>query len=97
MLMTTFSHAQLKRSTYIYQAGQVQFWYPENWKIDEIEKLLELFSYLKFSIKQIEEDIKLNIGKYLEEPWKIIGSYFEGQHLKQLVRHQVESYNDFVS
>ena len=31
-----------------------------------------------------------------EESWKIIKSYFEGQHLDRLVRHQIESYNDFV-
>ena len=35
--------------------------------------------------------------KYIEEPWDVIGSYFKGHHLKQLVRHQVESYNDFVT
>lgn len=35
--------------------------------------------------------------EYEEAPWKIIGSYFEGQHLKRLVRHQIESYNDFVN
>jgi DNA-directed RNA polymerase II subunit RPB2 len=34
---------------------------------------------------------------YLEAPWKIISSYFENQHLKRLVRHQIESYNDFVN
>ena len=28
--------------------------------------------------------------------WDVIGSYFEKQHLKQLVRHQIESYNHFV-
>ena len=32
-----------------------------------------------------------------EAPWSIISSYFDGKHLKQLVRHQIESYNDFVS
>ena len=36
-------------------------------------------------------------GKYIEEPWVILGSYFNGQYLKQLVRHQLESYNDFVT
>jgi DNA-directed RNA polymerase beta subunit/intein/homing endonuclease len=35
--------------------------------------------------------------EYEEAPWKIIGSYFDGQHLKRLVRHQIESYNDFVN
>jgi len=34
---------------------------------------------------------------YIEEPWTIINSYFRGKHLKQLVKHQVESYNDFVN
>lgn len=31
-----------------------------------------------------------------EAPWSILSSYFDGKHLKQLVRHQIESYNDFV-
>jgi DNA-directed RNA polymerase II subunit RPB2 len=31
-----------------------------------------------------------------ELPWKIIESYFEGQHLTRCIRHQLESYNDFV-
>jgi len=35
--------------------------------------------------------------KYIEEPWQIIDSYFKGKHLEQLVRHQIESYNDFVT
>ena len=38
-----------------------------------------------------------DIDKYLETPWLIVESYFKGQHLKQLVRHQIESYNDFVN
>ena len=33
---------------------------------------------------------------YIETPWDIIGSYFRGQHLDMLVRHQLESYNNFV-
>jgi len=33
---------------------------------------------------------------YIETPWTIIESYFKGQHLERLVRHQLESYNDFV-
>jgi DNA-directed RNA polymerase beta subunit len=35
--------------------------------------------------------------KYIETPWTIIESYFKGQHLERLVRHQLESYNNFVS
>lgn len=41
--------------------------------------------------------LKNRIGSYIEEPWTIIGSYFEGKHLDQLVRHQIESYNDMVN
>jgi len=35
--------------------------------------------------------------RYIEEPWNIIESYFEGQYLQRMVRHQIESYNDFIS
>ena len=34
--------------------------------------------------------------KHTENMWSIIENYFKGKHLKQLVRHQVESYNNFV-
>ena len=33
---------------------------------------------------------------YIETPWSIIESYFKDQHLSRLVRHQLESYNNFV-
>jgi DNA-directed RNA polymerase II subunit RPB2 len=36
------------------------------------------------------------IDKYIETPWTIIESYFKDQHLDRLVRHQLESYNNFV-
>ena len=31
-----------------------------------------------------------------KDVWDIIGNYFEDKHLHQLVRHQIESYNDFI-
>jgi DNA-directed RNA polymerase II subunit RPB2 len=34
--------------------------------------------------------------KYIEAPWSIIGSYFKDKHLDRFVRHQLESYNNFV-
>ena len=43
-----------------------------------------------------EELNKKNISEK-EIPWTIINSYFSNQHLKQLIRHQIESYNDFIS
>ena len=33
---------------------------------------------------------------YIETPWNIIESYFKGQQLERFVRHQLESYNNFV-
>ena len=38
-----------------------------------------------------------NLQEYCEEPWTLIETYFKGKHLQQLVKHQVESYNDFVN
>ena len=52
---------------------------------------------MKTTMNPLERDEEINLNEYSEEPWNIIGSYFEGKHLKQLVRHQVESYNDFVT
>ena len=45
----------------------------------------------------LQDKIQNRIGSYIEEPWTLIGSYFEGKHLDQLVRHQIESYNDMVN
>uniref|UniRef100_A0A6C0B7Q0 DNA-directed RNA polymerase n=1 Tax=viral metagenome TaxID=1070528 RepID=A0A6C0B7Q0_9ZZZZ len=43
-----------------------------------------------------ESEILSHLGDYVEEPYHIIESYFHGQHLDRLVRHQIESYNHFV-
>lgn len=42
-------------------------------------------------------EMSLEESQYIEEPWHIIKSYFKGCHLERLVRHQLESYNDFVN
>ena len=42
------------------------------------------------------ETFDLENDQYIETPWNIIESYFKGQHLERLVRHQLESYNNFV-
>jgi DNA-directed RNA polymerase beta subunit len=34
---------------------------------------------------------------YTNLNWKVIESYFQGQHLERLVRHQIESYNNFIN
>ena len=38
-----------------------------------------------------------DFSKYIEEPWTLIESYFKGKLLEKLVRHQLESYNDFIT
>jgi DNA-directed RNA polymerase II subunit RPB2 len=45
---------------------------------------------------QNKEVFDINDDQYIETPWHIIESYFKGQHLERLVRHQLESYNNFV-
>lgn len=40
---------------------------------------------------------KKNVKENTDIPWTIINAYFSNKHLQQLVRHQIESYNDFIS
>ena len=47
------------------------------------------------------DKLNSNVGSiesdpYIETPWNVIESYFKGHHLERLVRHQIESYNNFV-
>jgi len=42
-------------------------------------------------------DFVIENNPYIEDPWTVIESYFKDQHLDRLVRHQLESYNNFVS
>lgn len=67
----------------------------QNEDIDYISDNLE-----KITIKDTENDKNIldHLGKYVEEPYTIIESYFNnGQHLERLVRHQIESYNQFIN
>uniref|UniRef100_A0A6C0KT87 DNA-directed RNA polymerase n=1 Tax=viral metagenome TaxID=1070528 RepID=A0A6C0KT87_9ZZZZ len=48
------------------------------------------------SIPSKEETSKAETSKS-EIPWILIESYFKHKHLKQLVKHQLESYNYFVN
>jgi DNA-directed RNA polymerase II subunit RPB2 len=44
----------------------------------------------------VETNNEIDANQYIEEPHIIIDSCFRGRHLKRLVEHQVESYNDFI-
>jgi DNA-directed RNA polymerase II subunit RPB2 len=48
-------------------------------------------------IPGLQAGILSHLENYQEDAFKIIESYFEGQHLDRLVRHQIESYNHFVN
>jgi DNA-directed RNA polymerase beta subunit len=58
--------------------------------------------------KKIDEEIRRiqtddgkhvldHLGEYVNEPFVLLESYFEAQHLERLVRHQIESYNHFIN
>jgi DNA-directed RNA polymerase beta subunit len=43
-----------------------------------------------------DEPFDIKNDQYIEAPWNVIDAYFRDQHLERLVRHQLESYNNFV-
>lgn len=45
----------------------------------------------------LHEGVLEHLGEYIEEPFQILESYFHGQYLERLVRHQIESYNHFIN
>lgn len=69
-------------------------------KIIDEEKIME---NIKMQILANPVDLSISnspiahLGDYSEEPFIILESYFRGQHLDRLVRHQIESYNHFVN
>ena len=53
--------------------------------------------FIKMNSENNDKEVfDINDDQYIETPWHIIESYFKGQHLERLVRHQLESYNNFV-
>ena len=64
-------------------------------KETEIEK--EIKNMVAENQLNPEKDILGHIENYNTEAFKIIESYFSGQHSSRLVRHQLESYNHFVN
>jgi DNA-directed RNA polymerase II subunit RPB2 len=57
---------------------------------EEIKKMVEE------NMKNPDNEVLAHLGQYVEEPFKIIESYFNGNHSSCLVRHQLESYNDCI-
>jgi DNA-directed RNA polymerase II subunit RPB2 len=48
------------------------------------------------STDNLNEVFNIENEPYIETPWNIIESYFKGQQLDRFVRHQIESYNNFI-
>ena len=65
--------------------------------IEMEEKIKKHADAIEAALSSGEKALLEHLGKYVEEPFTIIESYFDGQHLERLVRHQIESYNDFVN
>ena len=57
---------------------------------NEIKKIMDE------NMKNPDNEVLAHLGQYIEEPFKIIESYFNGNHSSCLVRHQLESYNDCI-
>jgi DNA-directed RNA polymerase beta subunit/intein/homing endonuclease len=63
----------------------------------EDKTLQKIDEKVKEALSKTKDSILGHLGSYIEEPFHIIKSYFEGQHLQRLVRHQIESYNNFIN
>lgn len=72
---------------------------PDNIKfiIDAEKKINDKIEEIVAGITPDEAKILDHLGDYTEAPFNIIESYFHGKHLQRLVRHQIESYNNFVN
>jgi DNA-directed RNA polymerase II subunit RPB2 len=64
---------------------------------DEKEQLDEIKKYVEENMTNPSNNVIDHLGEYIEEPYKIIESYFKGQSSSRLVRHQIESYNHFIN
>jgi DNA-directed RNA polymerase II subunit RPB2 len=65
--------------------------------VPDVESPPQLKNQGDSTIAKQKSSILSHLGKYIEEPYTIIESYFQGKHLERLVRHQIESYNHFVN
>ncbi len=65
--------------------------------IDEEKHTENLKLHIESNPIDVSDSPLSHLGDYTEEPFSIIESYFRGQHLERLVRHQIESYNHFIN
>ena len=65
--------------------------------IQQESRINEQIEKLHSNITKDETTLLEHLAPYIEEPYSVIESYFNGKHLERLVRHQLESYNHFVN
>ena len=65
--------------------------------IDNEKNQKEAIDNIMSNVNSDEAKLLEHLGDYTEIPYNIIESYFDGKHLERLVRHQIESYNNFVN
>jgi DNA-directed RNA polymerase II subunit RPB2 len=77
---------------------------PDSETTIDIKQLMKEEELIQKKVEEIHSQITKeekamleHMGDFIEEPYHIIESYFDGQHLERLVRHQIESYNHFVN
>lgn len=64
---------------------------------EEIEQKAEIEKLIEENMTNPSREVIGHLGEYIEEPYTIIESYFKGQNSSRLVRHQIESYNNFIN
>jgi DNA-directed RNA polymerase II subunit RPB2 len=66
--------------------------------VKESKEVLKESKEVVKEVKTKSDDNAFDIknDQYIEAPWNVIDSYFRDKHLERLVRHQLESYNNFV-
>ena len=85
------------------KATKIKIKKPRKTSTNEIgNKIMEtvFMDKIKESIAEVSgegKEVLSHLGNYIEEPYQLIESYFKGQHLERLVRHQIESYNHFIN
>jgi DNA-directed RNA polymerase beta subunit len=65
--------------------------------MSEMHAESEIKKMVDENMKNPDSEVLAHLGQYIEEPFKIIESYFDGNHSSCLVRHQLESYNDCIN
>lgn len=90
----------LGKTIKIKKPKKVEFQPPMDSLVDDhVETLKEMIRLEteKDGLMKDDNGVLSHLGSYTEEPYEIIESYFRGQHLERLVRHQIESYNHFIN